>query len=327
MVNASLISDSASISSSGVGSIRRYWKRSMGPFYSNYPHRLLSYLIMAVAIIIFTFFFGFLFHGQRWWLAHLSFVSAFALHMALVYAACYAAADILANQMGPKTYKYEQRTVGRQWLVMFIGFVAAYALHRSTYDAVVGLYNPYIVVYFNTYPDMRRGLAADIILYCSWWGAVAFTIIQFSLHNQKNKTPERIQTRAGKESKPDSVDETAAHVLVHQAGSESLKIDHAKISHVSVEDHYCRIHHQTGGGVSNHLLRLTMKQVLAELNSDGFFHIHRSHLVNLNHARGWKKEKHKLFLVMNQGAELPISRGRMAELKPDLKRLGLSKLN
>jgi hypothetical protein len=271
MVLASLISDSASLSRSGGRNSRRYWKRSIGSFYSNYPHRLLSYLILAVAYIFFTFFFGFLFHGQRWWLSNLTFVSAFALHMALLYTACYAVVDILANQLGPKTYRYEQRLVGRQWLVMFIGFVMAYALHRSTYDSVVGLYNPNVVAYFNTYPDMRRTLAADFILYCSWWATVAYTIIQFSLHNQGNKAPERIQTHAGKESKPDSMDETAAPVLVHQAGSESLKIDHAKISHVSVEDHYCRIHHQTGGGVGNHLLRLTMKQVLAELNSDGFF--------------------------------------------------------
>ena len=327
MINASFISDSASLSGSGVGKSRSYWKRSMGSFYSNYPHRLLSYLIMAVAYILFTFFFGFLFHGQRWWLSNLTFVSAFALHVALLYTACYAAADILANQLGPKTYKYEQRIVGRQWLVMFIGFLMAYALHRGTYYSIVGLYHPYVVFYFNTYPDMRRGLAVDFILYWSWWATVAYTIIQFSLHNQRNKTPARIQTQAGKEAKPDSVAETGPPVLVHQAGSESLKIDHAKISHVSVEDHYCRIHHQTGGGVRNHLLRLTMKQLLAELNSDGFFQIHRSHLVNLNHVRGWKAEKHKRFLVMNQGAELPISRSRMAELKPDLQRLKIPKLN
>jgi hypothetical protein len=305
----------------------RYWKRSLGPFYSNFFHRLLCYLLMAMAYIIYTFLFAFLLHNRFWTLSNLTFVSAYALHVASLYTACYFAADFVADRLGLKTYKYHERTAARQWLVMLIGFVLAFTIHRSTYDSVVSLYEPYIVLYFNTYPEMRRGFAAEFLLYLLCWTPIAFTIIRISLKNQKDQAVATIEKQIPNESKPSINNEAGVSTLVHQAEGKTTIIDQAKVTHVSVEDHYCRIHFLNGHDVSNVLQRLTLKQLQAEFNGVGFVKIHRSHMVNLDHALGWKIEKHKHYMVMEHGVELPISRSRMAELKPDLKRLRLPKLN
>jgi hypothetical protein len=305
----------------------RYWKRSMGPFYSEYTHRLLCYLLFAVTYIFATFVEITVLYGPQWLSTHLAFASAYAIHAALLYGGCYAAVDFLANRLGPETYKYYRRTVARQWLVMFIGFVLAYALHRSTYYLVLDSYASWVVQYFQENPDRRRGMAIEFIFFCSLWAIKPFVIIQFSLHYQKAKGPAPSKEQISKKSEPPLNSEAGVSTLVHQAEGKATKIDQAKIIYVSVEDHYCRIHFLNGHDVSNVLQRLTLKQLQAEFDGIGFVKIHRSHMVNLDHALGWKIEKHKHYIVMEHGVELPISRSRMAELKPDLKRLKLPKLN
>jgi len=305
----------------------RYWKRSLGPFYSEYTHRLLCYLLFGVAGIISTFVSITIFYGPQWLSTHLAFASAYAIHAALLYGGCYAAVDFLANRFGPAAYKYHRRTAARQWLVMFIGFVLAYALHRSTYYLVLDSYASWVVQHLREHPDQRRGLAFDFMYFFSLWAIKPFFIIKFSLHYQKAEGPASSKEQISKKSKPTLNNEAAVSILVHQAEGKATKIDQAKITHVSVEDHYCRIHFLNGHDLSNVLQRLTLKQLQAEFDGVDFVKIHRSHMVNLDHVLGWKIEKRKHYLVMEHGVELPISRSRMAELKPDLKQLKLPKLD
>jgi hypothetical protein len=309
------------------GTREGYWKRSLGHFYSEYTHRLLCYLLLGVTYIITTFVSITIFYGPQWLSTHLAFASAYAIHAALLYGGCYAAVDFLANRLGPETYKYHGRTVARQWLVMFIGFVLAYALHRSTYYLVLDSYAHWVVRYFQEHPDQRRGMAVEFIWFFSSWAIKPFIIIQFSLHCQKAKGPAPSKEQSSKKSEPSSNNEAGVSTLVHQAEGKATKIDQAKIAYVSVEDHYCRIHFLNGHDVSHVLQRLTLNQLQAEFDGVGFVKIHRSHLVNLDHVLGWKIEKRKHYMVMEHGVELPISRSRMADLKPILNRRKLPKLS
>lgn len=305
----------------------RYGKRSLGPFYSQYSHRLLCYLLYGATYIIGGCVSIAIFYGPLWLWSNLAFAAAWALHAGFLYGGCYAAVDFWANRLGPETYQYQQRTVARQWLVIFISFLLAFTLHRSTYLLIIDLYAPWVPQYFQENPDLRRSLAFDFLYFSLWWAARTFVIIQFSLHHQKVKAPAPSQAQTREEPKTESKYKAEAPLLVYQANGESIEINHAEITHVSAEDHYCRIHHQAGQGVKHHLLRLTLKQLLEDLKGEEFFQVHRSHLVNLAHALGWKTEKHKRFLIMDHGVQLPISRSRMAELKPILKRLKLPRLN
>lgn len=72
---------------------------------------------------------------------------------------------------------------------------------------------------------------------------------------------------------------------------------------------------------------MPLNQLEKELPREQFAKIHRSHLVNLQHVMGWRMVRQQRRLVMEHGAQLPISRHRMAELKPVLKRLKLPRLN
>jgi DNA-binding LytR/AlgR family response regulator len=305
-----------------------FWERSLGSFYSQPSNRLLCYLIMASAYIICTYASITVLKGPNWLLAHLDFSSAFGIHAALIYAGGYLAVDFLADRLGTGAYIYQRRTVASQWLVMFAGFLLAYAVHRATYLTILDFYAPWVVYHFEVNPEQRRTIAFELLYFSAWWLPKALAITWLPLYLQKKVQQSGAkQKRSREEALAGSIDQTCPPVFAHEVNGESIKIAHAQITHVSSEDHYCRIHHQTSHGVKHHLLRLTLKQLLEELKEGNFFRIHRSHLVNLEHALGWKSERHKRFMVLEHGTVLPISRGRMAELKPMLERLKLPKLN
>ena len=100
----------------------------------------------------------------------------------------------------------------------------------------------------------------------------------------------------------------------------------ADITHVTVEDHYCLIHHSTGNGLKSKMIRLPLKEMLLKLPREHFLQIHRSHVVNVGHISCLAKERrdHKVVL-QHFDVELPVSRSRFKDLPPRLKVAGAGK--
>ena len=78
---------------------------------------------------------------------------------------------------------------------------------------------------------------------------------------------------------------------MYKADAGEIKIPHAQITRITVEDHYSRILFASGNGddLRNVLIRLPLKKLLQALPKDAFVQIHRSHAVNLRHVKCLEK--------------------------------------
>lgn len=80
--------------------------------------------------------------------------------------------------------------------------------------------------------------------------------------------------------------------------------------YISAEDKYTILYTKTQHYVSDY----SLKHYEEQLNSKGFFRIHRKYLINLYHHKGIQSGK----VVLSQDCKLPISRKRMAEYRKQL---------
>jgi DNA-binding LytR/AlgR family response regulator len=105
-------------------------------------------------------------------------------------------------------------------------------------------------------------------------------------------------------------------------GNQVEKIDMAKISHVNVEDHYCRIFVKEQAGYREFYVKISLKEILDQLPRDRFLQIHRSHIVNLAYVSSLIKDSRSYQLALDQGAHtLPISRYRLPQVLSRLEKL------
>ena len=281
--------------------------------------------MVGVAYVTGTFASLLIFLGPALVYEHLAFVAAKALHTTLFFTLGLAAVDIALNRVGPRKLGYQQRTVGRQWLVMLTAFLLAFTLFRTYYIPLLDIYAPWVVDHYQKFPEDRLGLAFEFMCYFLGWLITAGLVLQFALRSQRLATESKKTESVGG---PEHLTHQAqSGCFVHSNANQNLKIPFRQISHVSVEDHYCRLSYKNGGELASHVLRMPLNQLEKELPKEQFARIHRSHLVNLRHVMGWRMVRQQRRLVMDHGVRLPISRSRMAELKPILKRLKLPRLN
>ena len=97
-------------------------------------------------------------------------------------------------------------------------------------------------------------------------------------------------------------------------------ISSSRISHISVDDHYCFIHFQTDEGWSRTEVARPLKSLLLELPAT-FIQIHRSHIVNPSYAVKVKREERNVLITMKNGDELPVSRSNKREVVSKMQQL------
>ena len=283
----------------------------------------MAYVIGAFAGLL-------IFISPAWVYEHLAYAAAKSLHTTLFFTFSLVAIDIASSRLAHQRFVYSQRTVGRQWLIMLAAFLLGYILFRSSSIDLVGIYAPWVIDHLQTFPEDRMRVVIQFPIYFLGWLITASLVIQFALRSQRLAAESRKAQEPGstelKDDNQTAAPEAQSGYFVHSNTNQNLKVPFNEISHISVEDHYCRLVHKNGAELARHILRMSLNQLEDELPKGQFARIHRSHIVNLQHVAGWRSVRQQRRLVMDHGAQLPISRSRMAQLKPDLKRLGLSKL-
>ena len=111
----------------------------------------------------------------------------------------------------------------------------------------------------------------------------------------------------------------AAHQLIRfESGRTEFTLNANTIRNVVVEDHYCYVHYQYGGGYVKRDLAMPLHDVLALLPSD-FVRVHRSHVVNFEHIVSINRRNRSIRVILDGDYKVPVSRHRLEEVLPLLR--------
>ncbi|MEW5910972.1 MAG: LytTR family DNA-binding domain-containing protein [Thermodesulfobacteriota bacterium] len=301
--------------------VREYLAAPLGAVFSDGHNRLLFYLVLAGLFFLEGLLAWIVYRGPVFLLDRMAFTTVFSLHKALIYALCLWGVDALARCLPRQWGAWRRRTVGKQWLIWGGGFLLGFALHRTLGLCLVYFYAPEVMGFFLAFPQARPD-TVTILLYAlpSWFAAVFLTL---QLARGRQLKPQVIAEAPAQELSPRATQPAAAPPaqgrLELGLGATPARLPFSRITHVSVEDHYCRVFFTRGEDLGNVLVRLALKDLLPRLPVASFLQIHRSHLVNLNHAWGIGQKGRTRYLRLGQfGLELPISRHRLSQVQPRL---------
>lgn len=298
-----------------------YLNASLAEFYAQGVNRLMLYCLLACFFLVAALLAWVILAGPGYMFRRMAFTTVYALHTALTYTLCHYLADAGANRMLPSWGDYEHRTVGRQWVVWSAGLVLGFYLHRTMLLNLVPYYAPETAAKAMKYPDLFPTHLTFALLVPPIWLAIVFLAIRAALARQQ--AGERT-AGAARESllrpiqslpQPDN----GAGTLKVTADAGQMDIPLTAITHITVEDHYSRIHYLQGdsGRLRNVLIRMPLKALERQLPPSDFVQIHRSHLVNLKHVTSLTRDGRQSRVALDvAGLELPVSRHRLPHIRP-----------
>ncbi len=309
--------------------LKRYFRQNLGDFYSHSANRLLLYPFIFSFFLVECTTFWLFYLGSSFVRAHMAFVTVYSLHKAAVYTLSIFTADFLAHHMVPSLGGYKDRTVGRQWLIWSLGLAAGFVLQRTMVKSLVPVYAPEVIDYFRARPQLRLSTGTLLMVLLPYWIAVVFVTLQVVLSKQRIRQladsltviPDgQPTTETPSLDQPNS---QPAGLLNWGGANGGPAIALADITHVTVEDHYCRVNYAAGNGLKSEMIRLPLREMLRKLPEDHFLHIHRSHVVNAGHiARVSRSGRDCKVVLKFYDVKLPISRSRTKALLPRLKSAG-----
>ncbi len=304
--------------------LKNYLRQDLGAFYGHAANRLMLYPFIFSFFMVECASFWLLYLGPAFVLDFMAFTTVYTLHKAGVYAVSILATDIAAHHLIPSKGNYHQRTIGRQWLIWSLGLVIGFVLQQTMIRSLIVLYAPEVVDYLNAHPGARLGTTTILLILIPYWIVVVFLTLQVALSKQRiQKQADAILVLPGETTgKPGSSAGRAAGLprgrlrVDGESGNGNSTISLADITHVTVEDHYCRINYTSGDSLKSTLVRLPLKQMLSKLPREHFMQIHRSHVVNRGYVRRLAKSgrDHKLGL-QHVDMALPVSRSRLRTLQ------------
>jgi DNA-binding LytR/AlgR family response regulator len=276
--------------------------------------------------------FWLLYLGPGFVVDFMAFTTVYTLHKAGVYTICILVADLMAHHLAPSWGAYGKRSVSKQWLIWSLGLAVGFILQRTMVKSLVPLYAPDVVAFFIANPLARLSNLTLLMVLLPYWLVVVFLTLQVITAKQRVQQLAASlvvsgEDRSGEKETTSSKDKSApAGILRIDNGKGMGAIALADISHVTVEDHYCRINYATIDGPKAELIRLPLKRMLNKLPADHFVHIHRSHVVNTGHvARITKSGRDHKVLMEGWDVALPISRSRFKHLDRKLRQVGFDK--
>lgn len=312
--------------------LKEYFGQNLGDFFGHATNRMLLYTFLFCFFLVECSTFWLFYQGPSFILDFMAFTTVYTLHKAAVYTLCIFAADFSVQHMVPSWGAYERRTVGRQWLIWSLGLAAGFVLQRTLVKSLIPVYAPDVIDYFRATRQARLGAVTLLLVLIPYWLVVVSVTLRVVLSKQRirqladslliipeGRSSQEISSAAKLESRP-------VGILKLGGGNGNGAIALADITHVTVEDHYCRVNYATGNGMKSELIRLPLKEMLRKLPGAHFFQIHRSHVVNTGHiARLSKSGRDHKILLQGYDVKLPVSRSRFKDLHPLMKSLGLDK--
>ena len=322
--------------------ISGYWQTSLEDYYYFTLPRNLGYLFFTLLTGFFTFAafkFNELFSPLPG--TPLSVILLYAWEAALNFGLCLYMMDEWLSRVWKGWGDFENRTVGKVWLIWFSAFGLAVAIQYLIITQIFELYDPKMRWAYSVYPQDRPSYLLGFVYYFLFWLIIAFSLIQIAikrqsvLENEKSNLEDLIRQREwvfkqnfdpqsiAAVSKARNIDKIPAQSeLMVLTGNQAEKIDMVKISHINVEDHYCRIFVKEQEGFREFYVKISLKEILDQLPRDRFLQIHRSHIVNLAYVTSLIKDSRSYQLALDHGTyTLPISRYRLPQVLSKLEKL------
>jgi len=312
--------------------VKSYFGQDLGEFYAQPINRLMLYPFFFTFFLIECGTFWLIYLGTGFVVEYMAFVTVYTLHKAAVYAVGIVMADISAHHLLPSWGSYAQRSIGRQWMIWSLGLAFGFVVQRTMVKALVPVYAPDVISYFIAHPQARLSTLNLLAILLPYWILVVFLTLRIALSKQRiRKLADAIRVLPANDPVQDHPINARAKRM--PVGSLSLgetegngAIALADITHVTVEDHYCRVNYTSGQGLKSEMIRLPLKEMLHKLPDDHFLRIHRSHVVNREHISRLARcgRDHKVVLH-GVDVELPISRSRFKQLKTKMMPAGNNK--
>lgn len=305
--------------------LKAYLNTDLGIFYAHNTNRLMLYPLIFCFFLLEGVVIWLLYKGPTYYLGNLAFTTIYSLHKSAGNTISIWIADVLANLLAPAWGAFAKRTVGRQWLIWSLGLAAGFMPFRAVARRLVLLYAPDIAAYYIANPQAKLGILTILIFLIPCWTAAIFMTLRIAMSKQRvHLLEKKIVVTAGDNTTQatttggDSPDPPSGWLRLNQNHA-NLTIALADITHVTVEDHYCRINYWNGNRLKSELIRLPLGKLILKLPPEHFLKIHRSHVVNRSHiARIAKKGRDRKVHLQVQDVELPVSRSRFKALSPYL---------
>jgi hypothetical protein len=282
-----------------------YFSKDLEPLVKRFDQRLLFFLAHGFLVVLTGFISMRVYGLWRHWPVALSFQGMYAWHSALNFTV-----SLILVMEGWRLIRNRNVfsapfRLSTLWLLGTLSFVLAYAIQRTLVYAAVACYDPALIRYYENFACQRPGFWGMCLwCFCFWLPMFGITTIiaMWQVGKARKEAPV-----SPTESQQRWVLEDGKHVF-------SL----SRVTHISMEDHYARIHWvEEDGKEALTLIRMTMKQMLAQLPNDLFCQVHRSHLVNLTAVRGLQRQGRSW--VVNLGSQtIPVSRNRVPSLREKL---------
>lgn len=312
--------------------LKSYGGQNLGDFYTHAANRMLIYPFFFSLFLIECASFWLLYLGPAFVMDFMAFTTVYTLHKAGIYTICIMVADLMVHHLVPSWGAYGKRSVAKQWLIWSLGLAVGFILQRTMVRSLIPLYAPDVIAYFIANPMARLSTLTLLMILLPYWLVVVFLTLQVITAKQR---VQQLDASLVVSAEGRACEKKTNAPKGKSAPAGTLRIDNGKgigaialadISHVSVEDHYCRINYATIDGPKAEMIRLPLKRMLRKLPADHFVHIHRSHVVNTGHvARITKSGRDHKVLMEDWDVALPISRSRFKLLDRKLKQVGFDK--
>lgn len=312
----------------------------VGLFYTQWTHRYLLYFVACLLIGISTYSAIELYGWLTWRDPSTSFRNNHVLHTMMNFGFCLYAADEWLGRLAGKWGRFENRTLGKQALIWGISFIAAFYLQRTIVYEGIKYYAFDTYYFYEKFPQLRPRLL-DHFLFCLPFmiGTILFLWL-LAFVRQRGLVKERIalaslgqalistklasgkpasQDRESKEKAPGKETGGEKSPFRIRSGSSQIILDKGAITHITVEDHYCRIHTFEKDETRSYFVKSSLKSLLDRLADKRFIRIHRSHVVNARAIERLDKSKRSCKVYLKSDAVLPVSRYRLDQVMSQIK--------
>ena len=293
-----------------------YWQTPLGDFYGRWVNRYLLYVMMTLMAGGFTFLaleaYALVRPGRD---LPLAFQGMYAWETALNFGLCHYILDEWLSRCWGRWWKFENRSIGKVWLIWWCAYLLAFAIQRTLIYATIPIYYPRLIDIFTSMPGTRPTHMQSLMFCFPFWCVIAFALIEIARRPQPKKDEK--QRHSDLAALAQEKGQRALLRLPTPRGIETIDVE--RISHISVEDHYCRFFVASPEGIQEKLFKIALKRVIDQLPKKSFVQVHRSHVVNLSHANHLeKKGRCHTVTLKTTGRTLPVSRHRLPQLPETL---------